>query len=174
MSRVRARYSADAALCSRAVRHGKRCYVNFSFQNTEKVVRRPFWHTRRRARGAARRGPTGGGREQGAGARRAGPPNGTRRVQLVRRDGRDVSTLYGREGGAGGGGETYGPPNESGARKPETRTRRACAERACVAESEYGRATGRGNSRGGGEPSRGIRAPSCGAALAARPRRLET
>ena len=24
---------------------------------------------------------------------------GTRRVQLVRRDGRDVSTLYGREGG---------------------------------------------------------------------------
>ena len=149
MSRVRARYSADAALCSRAVRHGKRCYVNFSFQNTEKVVRRPFWHTRRRARGAARRGPTGGGREQGAGARRAGPPNGTRRVQLVRRDGRDVSTLYGR-GGAGGGGETYGPPNESGARKPETRTRRACAERACVAESEYGRATGRGNSRGGG------------------------
>ena len=29
---------------------------------------------------------------------------GTRRVQLVRRDGRDVSTLYGREGGGGGGG----------------------------------------------------------------------
>ena len=29
---------------------------------------------------------------------------GSRRVQLVRRDGRDVSTLYGREGG--GGGET--------------------------------------------------------------------
>jgi hypothetical protein len=27
---------------------------------------------------------------------------GTRRVQLVRRDGRDVSTLYGREGGGGG------------------------------------------------------------------------
>ena len=26
---------------------------------------------------------------------------GTRRVQLVRRDGRDVSTLYGREGGGG-------------------------------------------------------------------------
>ena len=28
---------------------------------------------------------------------------GTRRVQLVRRDGRDVSTLYGREGGVEGG-----------------------------------------------------------------------
>ena len=27
----------------------------------------------------------------------------TRRVKLVRRDGRDVSTLYGREGGGGGG-----------------------------------------------------------------------
>jgi hypothetical protein len=29
------------------------------------------------------------------------PPAGTLRVQLVRRDGRDVSTLYGREGGLG-------------------------------------------------------------------------
>ena len=34
----------------------------------------------------------------------APPAKGTRRVQLVRRDGRDVSTLYGREGGGGGGG----------------------------------------------------------------------
>ena len=31
-----------------------------------------------------------------------GRGKGTRRVQLVRRDGRDVSTLYGREGGGGG------------------------------------------------------------------------
>jgi hypothetical protein len=31
------------------------------------------------------------------------PPRGTRRVQLVRRDGRDVSSQYGREGGRGGG-----------------------------------------------------------------------
>jgi hypothetical protein len=31
------------------------------------------------------------------------PVKGTRRVQLVRRDGRDVSTLYGREGEGGGG-----------------------------------------------------------------------
>ena len=30
---------------------------------------------------------------------RSFPDSGTRRVQLVRRDGRDVSTLYGREGG---------------------------------------------------------------------------
>ena len=30
-----------------------------------------------------------------------GRAKGTRRVQLVRRDGRDVSTLYGREGGGG-------------------------------------------------------------------------
>ena len=39
-------------------------------------------------------------------ANTASPPGpswgkGTRRVQLVRRDGRDVSTLYGREGGGG-------------------------------------------------------------------------
>ena len=34
---------------------------------------------------------------------------GTRRVQLVRRDGRDVSTLYGREGGGRGGGNTHHP-----------------------------------------------------------------
>jgi hypothetical protein len=33
---------------------------------------------------------------------------GTRRVQLVRRDGRDVSTLYGREGGGGGCGGGWG------------------------------------------------------------------
>jgi len=31
-----------------------------------------------------------------------GTPTCRRRVQLVRRDGRDVSTLYGREGGGGG------------------------------------------------------------------------
>ena len=37
-----------------------------------------------------------------AAAPHGAPPicGGTRRVQLVRRDGRDVSTLYGREGGA--------------------------------------------------------------------------
>ena len=34
------------------------------------------------------------------------PARGTRRVQLVRRDGRDGSTLYGRGGGGGGGGGT--------------------------------------------------------------------
>jgi hypothetical protein len=38
---------------------------------------------------------------------------GTRRVQLVRRDGRDVSTLYGREGG-GGGTAPRSPPAPGG------------------------------------------------------------
>jgi hypothetical protein len=43
-------------------------------------------------------------------------PRGTRRVQLVRRDGRDVSTLYGREGEGGGGCEVVlsaSPPEVS-------------------------------------------------------------
>ena len=62
------------------------------------------WQQGARARaggaGGAARGrhsPTLAGR--GASHRRWG--KGTRRVQLVRRDGRDVSTLYGREGGGG-------------------------------------------------------------------------
>jgi hypothetical protein len=38
---------------------------------------------------------------------------GTRRVQLVRRDGRDVSTLYGREGGEGNP-EAHSSPRASG------------------------------------------------------------
>ena len=38
-----------------------------------------------------------------------------RRVQLVRRDGRDVSTLYGREGG---GGHALGVRRARGARRP--------------------------------------------------------
>jgi hypothetical protein len=47
----------------------------------------------------------------GGGAARTFPGRafcGTRRVQLVRRDGRDVSTLYGREGERGGGGAFCG------------------------------------------------------------------
>ena len=48
-------------------------------------------------------GPPAPGAPDGATARPAARTEGwTRRVQLVRRDGRDVSTLYGREGGGGG------------------------------------------------------------------------
>ena len=43
------------------------------------------------------------------------PPRGTRRVQLVRRDGRDVSSQYGRGGGGGGGG------GDARARRPSPR-----------------------------------------------------
>ena len=52
----------------------------------------------RSGRAALRRG--GGCRA--VGRAREERRKGTRRVQLVRRDGRDVSTLYGREGGGGG------------------------------------------------------------------------
>ena len=53
---------------------------------------------------------------------------GTRRVQLVRRDGRDVSTLYGREGGGGGGAAGRGGPAGGGSgRRPRSRAARARA-----------------------------------------------
>ena len=47
------------------------------------------------------RSPPRGSRRSGSA--RAGTEGWTRRVQLVRRDGRDVPTLYGRGGGGGGG-----------------------------------------------------------------------
>jgi len=68
-------------------------------------------------------------------ARRRGlarePVKGTRRVQLVRRGGRDVSTLYGREG-RGGGGASRGrhrvvQPSQHLARLHRQRTRAVVA-----------------------------------------------
>ena len=55
-----------------------------------------------------------------------------RRVQLVRRDGRDVSTLYGREGGGGGGlcpqrsRPVRGRASALGAAPPQEMRRRRC------------------------------------------------
>jgi len=54
-----------------------------------------------------------------------------RRVQLVRRDGRDVSTLYGREAWGGGRGRLHGDSAAVGRRGGERARARGEEMRAC-------------------------------------------
>jgi hypothetical protein len=81
------------------------CYAFYSTFGGPVVRRRPAPPRPRRPRPGRPRGARGAARWHAMGQRRRNWCGGaaTRRVQLVRRDGRDVSTLYGREGGGGGG-----------------------------------------------------------------------
>jgi len=71
------------------------------------------------------------------GAARLVRRKGTRRVQLVRRDGRDVSTLYGRGGRGGVGCSPRQAPARLAAAGPRGRARVRCGESTAACQRRF-------------------------------------